>query len=127
VKGAPWTVAIYVDEAASEAAFKALCEIFTGKRGGNIFFTANIFDVLAARRAVIELDHTPHRERISVKDFASGEVERLADVDGIVSCGIPGHDHPGIESVARAAVNDRPLVWAYEGRCGFATDFDYHS
>jgi hypothetical protein len=126
VAGAPWTVALYVDEVASEAAFDALAGIFLGNRGGNIFFTANIFEVVAARRAEIRLDHTKNRERISVRDFASAEVEKLADADGItITCAIPGHQHPGVESVSRSSVNDQQLLWSYEGRCGFATDFDY--
>lgn len=127
VKGAPWTVSLYVDEQAAEPSFAALSEIFLGKRGGNILFTANIFDVVAVRRAAIALDHTKHRKRILVKDFATAEVESLARVDGVVSCGIPGHDHPGVEFISRSAVGDPPLAWHYEGRCGFATDFDYRS
>jgi len=125
--GCPWTVALYIDEGAGEAAFDALSGIFLGKRGGNMFFTANIFEVIAVRRAEIRLDHTKNRERIFVRDFASAEVEKLANADGTVTCGIPGHDRPGVESVSRSSVNDRQLVWSYEGRCGFATTFDHRS
>lgn len=127
VAGSPWTVALYIDEGASEAAFGALSGIFLGKRGGNIFFTANIFEVIAVRRAELRLDHTKNRERILVRDFASAEVEKLANTDSTITCAIPGHEHPGVESISRSSVNDRLLVWSYEGRCGFATDFDYRS
>ena len=127
VHGNPWTIVLYLDERASQPAFDALSDIFTGKGGGNILFTARIADVLAVRVAELTFDHTTDQERIVVRDFASGEVERRADVEGTVSCGIPGHDHPGVESVARSRVEDGVLSWAYEGRCGFATDFDYHS
>jgi len=123
----PWTIVLYIDERASGPAFEALSGIFCGKFGGNILFTANIADVLAVRRAELMFDHAADAERITVRDFASGEVERRAEVEGTVSCGIPGHDHLGVESVARARVKDGVLDWAYEGRCGFATDFDYHS
>ena len=45
-----------------------------------------------------------------------------------VSCGIPGHDHPGEEFIAEALdVDSDPLRFAFSGRCGFATDFDYRS
>jgi hypothetical protein len=45
-----------------------------------------------------------------------------------VSCGIPGHDHPGDEVRADLmSVNDGALLWEVSGRCGFATDFDYRS
>jgi hypothetical protein len=126
-KGSPWTVALYIDQSAGDAAFDALSAIFLGKRGGNILFTSNIFDVIAVRRAEIKLDHTKRRERISVNEFASAEVEKLAEYEGTVTCGIPGHSHPGEESVSRSRVTDQGLEWAYEGRCGFATDYDYCS
>ena len=126
-KGSPWTVSLYIDRDGDDAAFDALSAIFLGKCGGNIPFTANIFDVVAIRRADIVLDHTKQREQISVREFASAEVERLAEYEGTVTCGIPGHNHPGEESVSRSRVTDQQLVWAYEGRCGFATDFNYSS
>lgn len=45
-----------------------------------------------------------------------------------VSCGIPGHDHPGEEVQAEVMrVDDHPLHWEVRGRCGFASTFDYQS
>lgn len=126
-KGSPWTVSLYVDRGAGDAAFDALSEIFLGKRGGNILFTSNILHVVAVRRADIRLDHAKRREQISVREFASAEVARGADYEGTVTCGIPGHDHPGEESISRSRVADERLEWEYEGRCGFATDYDYCS
>jgi len=126
-KGSPWTVSLYIDRGADNAAYDALSAIFLGKRGGNILFTSNILHVVAVRRADIRLDHTRRRERISVQEFASAEVEKRADYQGTVTCGIPGHDHPGEESISRSRVADQRLEWAYEGRCGFATDYDYRS
>jgi hypothetical protein len=127
VPKAPWTIVLYIDERAHTAAFDALSSIFLGKSGGTVPFTANIADVLAVRRAELRLDHSEDHQRIWIRDFASATVEKRADVEGTVTCGIPGHEHPGVESVARSSVNDGQLNWAYEGRCGFATDFDYRS
>jgi hypothetical protein len=124
-KGSPWTVSLYIDRDAEDAAFDALSGIFLGKRGGNILFTSNILHVVAVRRADIRLDHAKRRERISVHEFASAEVEKRADYQGTVTCGIPGHEHLGEESVSRSRVADEPLEWAYQGRCGFATDYEY--
>ena len=123
----PWTVALYVDRGAADAAFDALSAIFLGKRGGNVLFTSNILHVVAVRRAEITLDHTKHRERVSVSEVASAEVERKAAYEGTVSCAISGHDHLGDESVSRSRVAEGRLDWAYEGRCGFASDYDYFS
>jgi len=45
-----------------------------------------------------------------------------------VSCGIPGHDHPGDELRTNLInVNDGALRSAASARCGFATDFDYRA
>ena len=45
-----------------------------------------------------------------------------------ISCDIPGHDRPGEElRTERMQVNDSPLIWGVEARCGFATSFAYHS
>jgi hypothetical protein len=83
--------------------------------------------VIAVRRADIRLDYTKRHERISVHEFASAEVEKPADYEGTVTCGIPGHHHPGEESISRSRVTGGRLEWAYEGRCGFATGYDYSS
>jgi hypothetical protein len=125
--GSPWRIVLYVDEDASPAAEAALQAIFSGRAGGTIRFTSEIGDVVAMRKAAIELDHRKGRELIAVRGFASGEVERAMSVDGTVTCGIPGHDRLGVESISRSEVRDGPLSWSYEGRCGFATDFEYHS
>jgi hypothetical protein len=125
--GSPWRIVLYVDAEASAGAEAALQSIFCGRAGGNIRFTTEISEVLAVRRAAIELDHRKGRESIAVRGFASAEAERPADVEGTVTCGIPGHDHLGVELISRSTVDDGPLSWSYEGRCGFATDFEYHS
>ena len=125
--GSPWTIALYVDDGVSSDAEAALQAIFSGRAGGNLRFTREIGDVVAVRKAAIELDHRQGHESIAVRGFATGAVERAIDVDGTVTCGIPGHDHIGTESISRSEVRDGPLSWAYEGRCGFATDFEYHS
>jgi hypothetical protein len=125
--GSPWTVVLYVDEDTSPAAENALQAIFSGRAGGNIRFTAEIGETIAVRKAVIKLDHRKGQESIAIHGFASAEVERLAEVEGTVTCGIPGHDHLGVESISRSKVADDQLSWSYEGRCGFATDFEYHS
>jgi hypothetical protein len=45
-----------------------------------------------------------------------------------VSCGIPGHEHPGQEIRAETfRYQDPPLDWDVRGKCGFFTDFAYSS
>ncbi|MCP5074885.1 MAG: DUF1326 domain-containing protein [Rhodobacteraceae bacterium] len=120
-----WSVFIYIDQAASESQFDALSQIYCGHAGGNLGVTANFSTILGIRSAEIRLDHTAGAETIHVDTSASAHVVRDFQFDGRVSCGIPGHDHPGQESVSSLTVQDPPLAFSYSERCGFATDFAY--
>lgn len=121
----PWSVFIYIDECANASQFTTLSDIFQGNAGGNILFTTNIARVLDVKRAKIKLAHYAGEETINIGNIAQVEVVRPADFDGTVSCGIPGHDHPGQESVSSLSYRDGPFDWDYKERCGFATDFAY--
>jgi hypothetical protein len=121
--GAPWRVILYVDAAADAEQREALAQIFLGRAGGDVFFTANIAEVIAVRSAAITFDHTRGRESVRIEHLADAATVGFADFEGVISCAIPGHDHPGRELVADAVIGDGPLAWTYEARCGFATDF----
>jgi hypothetical protein len=123
--GSPWRVILYVDPGASDGQREALASIFLGRAGGDVFFTANIAEVVAVRSAGIEIDFSRGRERVRVEGYAAARTQKLADFDGVVSCGIPGHHHPGQELIVDADLKDEVLEWSYEGRCGFATDYAY--
>ncbi|HEY5106438.1 MAG TPA: DUF1326 domain-containing protein [Caulobacteraceae bacterium] len=121
--GEPWRVILYIDDGATRPQHDALTSIFLGRAGGDVFFTASIAEVVAVRSAQISLDHARGRERVRIEDLAVATALGAADFKGLVSCGIPGHHHPGDELIASAALNDGPMKWSYEGRCGFATEF----
>jgi hypothetical protein len=123
--GSPWSVFIYIDHKADDDQFDALSRIFEGKAGGNILFTSNISKVLGVKRAAIALGHEAGVEEIRIADIAKAGVDRVFDFHGTVSCGIPGHDHPGQESVSSILLTDGDFQWDYKERCGFSTDFDY--
>ena len=129
--GKPWRVCLYVDERATAEQQQALAAIFTGRAGGTAFknYAGAIGEVYAVKPAHIELDHRPAHRSLRASDYVvvrgSTPVESLL---GAVSCGIPGHDHPGEEvRTEMMRVDDPPLGWDVVGRCGFATDFDYAS
>ena len=123
--GEPWSIKLYIDEATSDRQFEILQAIFLGRAGGNILFTADIATILEIKRAAIVLDHRKKHEAIRIGKVGGAHVTRPAEFVGVVSCGIPGHDHPGTESVSSLAMHDGTLQWDYEARCGFATDFAY--
>lgn len=123
--GEPWTVRCYIDERANDAQYAALTSVFQGQWGGSIEFTAYFRTILESRRAKISLDHRAGAEWVSIENAGGARVVKPALFDGVVSCGIPGHDHPGIESVSASEMAEDPMHWSYEARCGFATDFRY--
>jgi hypothetical protein len=124
-EGSPWSVVIYIDDRADDRQFDALARIFQGKAEGNILFTSYISTVLGVKRARIALKHLPGEEAIRITDLADVRVDRPVAFDGTISCGIPGHDRPGRESVSSILLNDGQFQWDYKGRCGFSTDFAY--
>ncbi len=123
--GSPWRVIVYIGAQATDRQFGALGQIFQGKAGGNMMFLRNILHYVAIRRAHIALDHTAGAETIRIAETVRAQVLRQVAFDGTVSCGIPGHDHPGRENFSSASVKDGPFQWDYQERCGFSTDFSY--
>jgi hypothetical protein len=125
-----WEVVLYLDERMSEPAARTLEGIFLGRVGGasSAGFTSAIGEVRALRRARIELDHSQRRPYIKVAEQALAQGWQAIESPARISCGIPGHDHPGTEWVVeRLAVSDAGLDWEFSGRCGFASQFSYRS
>ncbi len=130
-EGRPWRVCLYVDDRGTAAQQRALSDIFIGRAGGTAFrnYANAIKDVYSAKPARIALDHRPRKWSIRAGDFVVVRgTEPVSSPLGAVSCGIPGHDHPGEEvRTELMRVDDPPLGWDVVGRCGFATDFAYTS
>ena len=128
--GKPWRVILYVDERAVAPQRTALANIFLGRAGGTPLanFAKSIAEVYAIKPARIEVDHTRGSERLRIGESVTAEIARPLELSETVTCGIPGHDRPGQELVAALMhVDDGALHWTVTGRCGFATDFDFHS
>jgi hypothetical protein len=126
----PWHVILYVDERATEEQRSALADIFLGRAGGTPFdnYAKAIVEVYGVKPARIELDHTPGRESLRVGESVWAATARPFPLEESMTCGIPGHDRPGMELVATLMrVEDEPFHWAVSGRCGFSTDFDFRS
>jgi hypothetical protein len=126
--GDPWRVILYVDERATPDQRDALTAIFLGRAGGGPQrgFGSNIVEVYAVKSARIELDHTSARQKIEVAPFLTVQTREAVGHDFTVTCGIPGHDHPGQEIRAECfRYGDAPFDWDIRGKCGFASDFSY--
>jgi len=125
-----WHVILYVDEKADPEQQKCLEGIFLGREKGTSYrnYASAITEVYAVRRARIVLDHTKNHETIRIGQTVSASTGRAVNSEMGVSCGIPGHDNPGQEVIAKEfRVNDAPFDFDFEGRCGFASKFSYRS
>jgi hypothetical protein len=130
IPGDPWHVTLYLDERATPEQSQALAAIFLGHAGGHAAksYGPNIVEVHAVKSARIELDHTPVREKIEIAPYLTVQTREAVPHDFPVSCGIPGHDHPGQEIRAEIfRYQDTPYDWELRGNCGFSTDFAYSS
>ena len=128
--GVPWRVVLYVDDRGGPEQQQALTDIFLGRAGGTTLrnFALMIGEVYAVRQAQIELQHVPDQESILVERYVMAKTAQPVWSDAPISCGIPGHDHPGQEIIAETfQVDDGALHWSVSGRCGFATSFAYSS
>lgn len=128
--GDPWRVTLYVDDHATPEQREALSAIFLGRAGGYPAksYAPGIVEVYAVKTARIDLDHTRSSEKIEVAPFLTVRTREAVSHDFNVSCGIPGHAHPGQE--VRAEIfryRDAPFDWEFRGKCGFATEFAYSS
>jgi hypothetical protein len=126
----PFHVTLYLDERATPEQRVALTDVFLGRAGGwpSKSYGPNIVEVHAVKSARIDLDHSRAREKIDVAPYLHVRTREAVGHEFTVTCGIPGHDHPGDEIRAEIfRYADGPYDWEFRGKCGFATDFAYSS
>ena len=130
--GSPWSFVLYVDERGEERQRRALADIFTGRSAGtqveHFPWAWKESHLLAVRPAAIEIDHTPGRGWFRANGFVEVRVARPVESGETVTCVIPGHDRSGREVIAESLwVSDEPIEFSFRGRCGYESDFEYHS
>jgi len=128
--GKPWRVCLYIDDSATEDQHGALAEIFLGRAGGTALanYARAIGEVYAVRKARIALEHAPRRWFMSADDYVVVRGGTPVRSELAITCGIPGHDQAGDELQTEVMkVADGALSWEVQGRCGFASNFDYRS
>jgi hypothetical protein len=128
--GSPWSWILYLDERGSAEQHDALEAIFTGRFGGDALehfpWAWKASELLAVRPVAIELDHTPRRQRLRIRNHVTVRIRDRYPGAEAVSCVIPGHERGGEELVAdELRVEDGPLVFEVSGTCGYAATFDY--
>lgn len=128
--GSPWTWILYLDTGASDEQRAALEAIFTGRLGGDALrhfpWAWKASELVAVRPVDIEIDHTPRRQRLRIRDRVSVRIRDRYEGRETVTCVIPGHERAGEELVAdELVVDDGRLGFTYRGVCGYGSSFDY--
>ena len=128
--GSPWTWVLYLDVRGSDDQRSALEAIFTGSLGGDAKthfpWVWKASERLAVRAVEIEVDHTPRRQWLRVRDRVSVRIRDRYEDEETVTCVIPGHDRAGEELIADELVAEEgPLAFSFSGVCGYASTFEY--
>jgi hypothetical protein len=128
--GSPWSWVLYIDERGNDEQQEALEAIFAGRLGGDALehfpWAWKASELLAVRPVAIELDHSPRRQWLRIRDHVTVRIRDRYPGAEAVSCVIPGHDREGEELVADVLrVDDGPLAFELSGVCGYAATFDY--
>jgi hypothetical protein len=130
--GSPWDFQLFVDERGAEDQRRLLTSIFLGELGGTpeqqfpwVFKPSR---ALPVRPAPIEIDHSETRGWFRAgKEVTVRVGERVSDQEP-VTCIIPGHNRSGHELHGDVLeVNDDPLTFEFEGKCGYWSTFSYSS
>lgn len=128
--GSPWTWILYLDTRATEQQRAALEGIFTGRLGGatesHFPWVWKVSELVAVRPVEIDVDHTPRRQWLRIRDRVSVRIRDRHGGAETVTCVIPGHERAGEELVAdELLVEDGELAFSYRGVCGYGSTFDY--
>jgi hypothetical protein len=129
-EGSPWSWLLYLDEHATAVQGAALEALFAGRLGGDSLthfpWAWKASRLLGVRRAAIELDHSPRRQWLRIRDNVTVRIRDRHGDDAAVTCVIPGHERSGEELVTdELRVEDGPLSFEYRGTCGYAATFSY--
>ena len=78
-----WTVALYIDERASDAAAQALTEILSGKAGGTTgWFSIMVAEFLGVKRVPIEFKQAGRGWTFKIPKIIDGAIEPIEGANG---------------------------------------------
>jgi hypothetical protein len=127
-----WRVGVFIDDAASEAQFDKLLQVFSGQLGGPMAGLAPLIgEMLGVQRAAIEVEDDGLRHRVRIDDVIDFEIEDIVPFG--VETGEPvrfaGMFHPaGSDLTMAEAKRSRINAFGieYEGKTGLSkSDFSW--
>lgn len=126
-----WTVALYIDERASEQQENALTAIFSGAAGGHLANVAPLIgSVAGVTRTSIDFSKDGSGRRVRVGDVGEVVLEQVTGMDGANPAVIT---NPMLGAVTQPLRQARSTTLRYEdswsfsaeGKNGFITEFSY--
>ena len=128
-----WRLVLYIDERASDKAFKGLAEIFSGQVGGNIgVLSVLVSEVLAVHRERVEIQITEKTRTVRVGKKISGTVEMVTGRDDKQPVKVVNtHYWMGPEVIVakglHSRVRDYGRVWNLDGKSAEICSIDWSS
>ena len=127
-----WSVALYLDERASQAQQGALTQIFAGQAGGHFaVLGGHIGEVLGVKSTTIDYQAEGKRRSLRIPDIAEVEIEGLEGGGGaeVTISGNPLGIVPGEPMVVARSTNfsyhDHGMDWEISSKNGFYSSFTY--
>lgn len=126
-----WTVGAYIDERASDEAYDALIQIFSGQAKGTTgLFTLLVGNFLGAERAPVVFETEGNKRRLMVGKKIVGEIEPITGTDPNQEVKVTNTEYwmgPDI-TIAQASkgrVRAFGRVWDFEGRSAEICQIDW--
>lgn len=126
-----WTAGAFIDERASDEAYRALVDIFSGQRRGTTgLFSMLVSTFLGAERAPITFETEGSRRRLAVGRKILGEVEPVVGEDENSEVKVVNTQYwmgPDITiaSASKGRVRAFGRVWDFEGRSAEICQIDW--
>ena len=127
-----WRAALYIDDHANNAQFKALKALWSGEGGGHLGVIASLIsDLISVKKAHISIMDTPERKHLVVEGVGENDISPIKGEDGkdIVLAHTPlavaPHNPITLHMSKRARYHDNGIDWYESGKAGLSSAFQY--
>ncbi len=126
-----WSVAAYVDERATRAAYDGLLQIFSGAAGGTTgLFTLLVSNIFHAEQIKVDIETDARKRRINIGKKIQGEIETIVGLEPEKPVMITNSQYwmgPEITAAqgTRSRVRDHGRIWDFGGKSAEICPIDW--
>ncbi|HNP25619.1 MAG TPA: DUF1326 domain-containing protein, partial [Nitrosomonas sp.] len=132
MKEGNWEAALYIDERANDAQFKAVTEIFSGKHGGHpALLMSFVTGIWGIKKVKIDFRIQGNKRELTIPDIADMTVESIQGIKGSEStidnpplCVVTSHPSVVARST-RYEFHDYDKAWKFSDRNSYYSPFAY--